>query len=87
MDDEGNIKYFVKWTDLGYSECTWETSEVVRDCAQGPEEIEAFERRELKAREKITLALTNRKKEPKREKRAPSPIHLLPCLYPTLSFV
>lgn len=68
VDDD--VKYYVKWTDLGYSECTWELSETVKGCANGPEEIDAFEQREERARAHLTLAIANRKKEPKKEKRS-----------------
>jgi hypothetical protein len=67
-DDEDDLKYFVKWTDLGYNDCTWETKETLMKTTNGPAEIKEYEQREKRAKENLALALSNRKKEPKKEK-------------------
>lgn len=46
--DGGTVEYFVKWNNLNYEHCTWETLDDIRPIAK--EQIEAYRLRESEAK-------------------------------------
>ena len=70
----GTVEYFVKWNNLNYEHCTWETLDDIRPIAK--EQIEAYRKRENEAKFPYKSTVYARHSRPPFEKITEDPEYL-----------